>query len=98
MADTSLKSKVPVPLWTIITFVLSVLIGSAGWINAALQAQAEGSRVQSNGDIRMLQNENDRQNEIIVANTTALADIKANVTDRLARIETLLAQIEKRVR
>lgn len=92
------KGQASVPMWAAITIIVSLLIAMGGVYYGWANKLAQSDLVDVRANIRSLENNLSASNNIDVAQTSAIVDIKTEVTDRLARIETTLAEIKQRVR
>lgn len=65
-----------------------------GWANKISSAELNDVRI----NIQNLNDDMDRNNNIDVNQAFSISDIKTEITDRLARIETLVSEINKRIK
>jgi hypothetical protein len=107
MADTTgrVKEVFKFPAWvTILIASLSIIVGGAGWINSGLSARQDANSMENTQKIRQLENEDTKQNELIVNLVASVSDLKTGVAisvengRRLDRIESLVMQILQRVK
>ena len=87
-----------VPLWAVIVVLISILLAMGGvyygWANKLSQAELNDVRI----NIQQLDNEMQETHELDFSQTAAISDIRTDVTDRLARIETTVMEIKERIR
>lgn len=101
MADVAGKGKISVPVWALVTFSLSILVGGAGWIDKGIKARSDADTATINQDIVQLKHEQDQQNAIIASDTMAISDIKTSlsaINEQNKQNATYLLELIKRLK